>query len=413
MRKWFIFMLLVIAVLSFSQILNYVPANFKVVRYVKNLSEFYSEIKTLPSGQFLTETLGLEMMIQGILESQLLNQGIEPSDFYDLLSHEFLYVQLDNKNFCLIVGPSKSTKRLKENIKSIVSELFGVGDIIVAEDNDYLFLGTSEAVNSTLKGGGDVPEELKKLDFFGYAKVQVGDYSFTIVNKKEIAGDHLTLETEIVPEDESSKSFLEKLGKSKEVPPDYYVYGELTIIFNTEDYKGLRDIISDVGFSFPSNGSGLPFQPPDMDVEKILDTLSESLDTPMFFSANISGALMDLIAGSTPTNLEIIARAKLKDSKSIVEKVLKEAGIRYEKSGDKFILENNFHLVVSDGAITLKSKTFSPKTLKEHPDGKDVFFLFLDMKTVMEALVGEGEEAYILAKAWYENGRMLLYVNVK
>lgn len=104
MRKWLVFISVLIAVLSFSQILNYVPTDFKAIRYVKNLSDFYGELKNLPTGRFLTETLGLEMMVQGVLESQLLSRNIEPSDFYDLLSHELLYVQLDDEDNCFILG---------------------------------------------------------------------------------------------------------------------------------------------------------------------------------------------------------------------------------------------------------------------------------------------------------------------
>lgn len=46
MRKWLVFISVLIAVLSFSQILNYVPTDFKAIRYVKNLSDFYGELKT-------------------------------------------------------------------------------------------------------------------------------------------------------------------------------------------------------------------------------------------------------------------------------------------------------------------------------------------------------------------------------
>lgn len=210
MKKGIIFILLILTALSFSQILNYVPENFKVIRYVKDLSEFYSEIKSLPTGRFLTESLGLEMMIQGVLESQLLSRDIEPSDFYDLLSHEFLFVQLDSEDTCFVLGPSEKAKKLKDSIKSLVVDLLGTEDVVVVEKDGYLFLGTAKAVNASLKGGGKIPDTLKTADFFGYGLLQGEKYSFTVVSTKESAGDHLSIKVEIAPADDTSRNFLEK-----------------------------------------------------------------------------------------------------------------------------------------------------------------------------------------------------------
>ncbi|PLV57457.1 hypothetical protein [Thermotoga sp. SG1] len=412
MRKWLVFISVLIAVLSFSQILNYVPTDFKAVRYVKNLSDFYGELKSLPTGRFLTETLGLEMMVQGVLESQLLSRNIEPSDFYDLFSHELLYVQLDDEDNCFILGPSSKAKSLKDSVKSLVADLFGAENVVVTEKDGYLFIGTSKAVSAALKGGRSVPEELKNLDFFNYARVHVKDYSFTIVSRKEQVEDHLTIETEVIPNDDTSRDFLEEVGQPKNISQDYYVYGELTLIFNTADYDGLMDVISGAGFNLSSEDMEMPIQLPDEKLGKVIEDLSKKLDTPMFISANISSSLMDFISGATPTNLELVAKARIKDPEAI-EEALKESSVQYEKKGEEFILQNNLRLVVENGTVVLKSEQFTPKTPGEHPGEKDVFFLFLDMKAVMEALVGEGEEAYVLVRGFYDDGKMVLYVNVK
>ncbi|MCD6551940.1 hypothetical protein [Thermotoga sp.] len=412
MKKWVVLISVMIAALSFSQILNYVPTDFKAIRYVKNLSDFYDELKNLPTGRFLAETLGLEMMVQGVLESQLLSRNVEPSDFYDLLSHELLYVQLDDENSCFILGPSDKSRTLKNSVKSLVADLFGTENVAVAEKDDYLFIGANKAVSAALKGGGSVPNELKGLDFFNYAKVRVKDYSFTIVSRKKPAEDHLIIKTEIIPDDDISRDFLKKVGRPKKVSQDYYVYGELTLIFNTENYDGLMDVVSSTGLSFSEENVEIPIQLPDEKLRKAIENLSEKLNTPMFISANISSSLMDLISGSTPTTLELVAKARIKDSKA-VEEALKEAGVQYEKKGEEFILENDLHLAVNNGTVVLKSEQFTPKTPSEHPGEKDVFFLFLDMKAVMEALVGEGEEAHVLARGFYEGGKMVFYVNVK
>ena len=172
------------------------------------------------------------------------------------------------------------------------------------------------------------------------------------------------------------------------------------------------DVVSSTGLSFSEENVEIPIQLPDEKLRKAIENLSEKLNTPMFISANISSSLMDLISGSTPTTLELVAKARIKDSKA-VEEALKEAGVQYEKKGEEFILENDLHLAVNNGTVVLKSEQFTPKTPSEHPGEKDVFFLFLDMKAVMEALVGEGEEAHILARGFYEGGKMVFYVNVK
>ncbi|KHC93257.1 hypothetical protein Mc24_00809 [Thermotoga sp. Mc24] len=410
MKKWIVFILLIVTALSFSQILNYVPENFKVIRYVKDLSEFYSEVKRLPTGRFLTETLGLEMMIQGVLESQLLSRNIEPSDFYDLLSHEFLFVQLDNEDTCFVLGPSEKAKKLKDSIKSLIVDLLGMEDAVVVEKDGYLFLGTAKAVNASLKGGGEIPDTLGKTDFFGYGLLQGDKYSFTVVSTKESASDHLSIKVEITPADDTSRNFLEKVGQPREIPSDYYTFGELTVIFNTENYDGLLDVLSSAGFSMESEN--LPVQLPESDIEKVVKNLFEELEPPMFLSANVSSAVMDLIAGSTPTNLEIVAKAKLK-SPDAVENALKTAGVQYRKEGKCFVLENGLSICTEDDTVVLKSKQFSPRTLGIKSEKNDVFFLFLDMKALMESLVGEGEEAYVFARGFYKDGKMVFHVNVK
>ncbi|KAF2959446.1 hypothetical protein [Thermotoga sp. 38H-to] len=410
MKKWIVFILLIVTALSFSQILNYVPENFKVIRYVKDLSEFYSEVKRLPTGRFLTESLGLEMMIQGVLESQLLSRNIEPSDFYDLLSHEFLFVQLDNEDTCFVLGPSEKAKKLKDSIKSLIVDLLGMEDAVVVEKDGYLFLGTAKAVNASLKGGGEIPDTLGKTDFFGYGLLQGDKYSFTVVSTKESASDHLSIKVEITPADDTSRNFLEKVGQPREIPSDYYTFGELTVIFNTENYDGLLDVLSSAGFSMESEN--LPVQLPESDIEKVVKNLFEELEPPMFLSANVSSAVMDLIAGSTPTNLEIVAKAKLK-SPDAVENALKTAGVQYRKEGKCFVLENGLSICTEDDTVVLKSKQFSPRTLGIKSEKNDVFFLFLDMKALMESLVGEGEEAYVFARGFYKDGKMVFHVNVK
>lgn len=272
------------------------------------------------------------------------------------------------------------------------------------EKDGYLFIGTSKAVSAALKGGGSVPEELKSLDFFNYARVHVKDYSFTIVSRKKPVEDHLTIETEIIPNDDISGDFLREVGQPRNIPQDYYVYGELTLIFNTANYDGLMDLISNAGISLSSESVEVPVQLPDEKLGKAMENLSKKLDTPMFISANISSSLMDLISGSTPTTLELVAKARIKDPKAI-EEALKEANVQYEKRGKEFILQNNLRLVLENGTVVLKSEQFTPKTPGEHPGEKDVFFLFLDMKAVMEALVGEGEEAYVLVRGFYDDGK--------
>ncbi|AAD35360.1 hypothetical protein THMA_0278 [Thermotoga maritima MSB8] len=410
MKKGIIFILLILTALSFSQILNYVPENFKVIRYVKDLSEFYSEIKSLPTGRFLTESLGLEMMIQGVLESQLLSRDIEPSDFYDLLSHEFLFVQLNSEDTCFVLGPSEKAKKLKDSIKSLVVDLLGMEDVVVVEKDGYLFLGTAKAVNASLKGGGKIPDTLKTADFFGYGLLQGEKYSFTVVSTKESASDHLSIKVEIAPADDTSRNFLEKVGQPRKVPSDYYTFGELTVIFNTENYDGLLDVLSSAGFSIESEN--LPVQLPESDIEKVVKNLFEELEPPMFLSANVSSAVMDLIAGSTPTNLEVVAKARLK-TPDAVENALKAAGVQYRKEGRCFVLENGLSICTEGDTVVLKSEQFSPRDLDITPAKNDVFFLFLDMKAVMESLVGEGEEAYIFARGFYKDGKMVFYVNVK
>lgn len=412
MRKGIIFILLIVTALSFSQILNYVPENFKVIRYVKDLSEFYSEIKSLPTGRFLTESLGLEMMIQGVLESQLLSRNIEPSDFYDLLSHEFLFVQLDNEDTCFVLGPSEKAKKLKDSIKSLVVDLLGMENVVVAEKDGYLFLGTAKAVNASLKGGGKIPDTLEKTDFFGYGLLQGDKYSFTVVSTKESASDHLSIKVEITPADDTSRNFLEKVGQPREVPSDYYTFGELTVIFNTENYDGLLDVLSSAGLNLSMESENLPVQLPESDIEEVVRNLFEELEPPMFLSANLSSAVMDLIAGSTPTNLEVVAKARLR-SPDAVENALKTAGVQYRKEGKCFVLENGLSICTEDDTVVLESEQFSPRDFDIKPAKDDVFFLFLDMKTVMESLVGEGEEAYVFARGFYKDGKMVFHVNVK
>jgi len=409
MKKRYMPILLVLAlsVFSFSQILNYVPSDFKAVHFVKNLSNFYQSLKSTPTGEFLADSLGLEMMIQGMIESQLLNRNVKPSDFYELVSKEFLFVQLDNQNYCLVVGPSDKAAKLRDAVKAIFEDIFGK-KVSVRVQNGYLFLGSTEdAINKSLKGGGNVPNHLKKLDFFSYSRVSVDKYSFVSTTVLRGNAPQMTFETRIEPVGSASADFLKKLGRPKKLPANFLEYGELTMLFNTEDYSGLSNLIR----------TSLPeikiedFLNVKSDAQKIVDGLIREADTPILVSMNLSRAISEAISGATPTSLEVIAKLYLKD-KSVIEKILKDVGVSYTKQGDRYLV-GDYTMSYSAGLAVFKSSKFSTKSIPFKPSENDVFFMFLDTKALMEALLGSGKDAYVLMRGIYKDNGISLTVNVK
>ncbi|BBE30041.1 hypothetical protein OSSY52_01820 [Tepiditoga spiralis] len=149
------------SIVSFSNVLQYVPSNSKAFFYVKNLTKSYESLKTIPSlKSIFLDPINLEIMLSSYAEMYMTSSEVESSAFYDLLQNVDLagfIVEPSNEtyHFGVVMGPFKDSKKFIDYInKILISSLkeSGVSIDIVEKENYVVFVMDKDLYKEAKKG---------------------------------------------------------------------------------------------------------------------------------------------------------------------------------------------------------------------------------------------------------------------
>lgn len=148
MKRWFIIILsLMLSIIIFSNALKFVPKDYDFLIYIPDLNVLYNEIKKTNTGDIFANQVGLEQMIQGVIEQQLMveNYTLDDVDIFK----ELLIVGNQNE-LSLVVGPSSHPEKIKDIFEKFTGQT--LPENVKIEDG-YFIIGDNYR-------GGEIPQNL-------------------------------------------------------------------------------------------------------------------------------------------------------------------------------------------------------------------------------------------------------------
>ncbi|ANE40917.1 hypothetical protein IM42_02035 [Fervidobacterium sp. SC_NGM5_O18] len=230
-KKLFIFgLLLFVSVFAFSNALKFLPKDYSAILYIPDVPKAYEEFKALPIGQtLLADTgIGLESLVRGVLEQQLLSMKYTLDDF-DLFSKEMLVVIDKDGNMTVVLGPVKSPTKVRKVLESFLE----AETLKKVKFTENYFIYSDVQV-----GGGKVPanllSNLKGNLGVTYSYVTDGKITFEGYGYMRIENNALTFYQKLDAKTADAKNVLKTLQNTKPIDifADKNVGGDLLLFVN-------------------------------------------------------------------------------------------------------------------------------------------------------------------------------------
>lgn len=230
-------------VFSFSDALKFLPKDYSTLVYIPNLAKAYDAFKTTPTGQLLLSDtgIGLESLVRGILEQQLLSMKYTMNDF-DLFMGEMLLATDNNGNMTVVLGPVKSSTKMKKILEAFLdAETLKKVKFI---DNYFVLSGVQT-------GGGKVPANLQNVlkGNLGvtYVNIVDGKQAFEGYGYFRVEGTAMTFYQKIDAKTAESKAAIKELASNKpiDILADKNVGGDLLVFVNRNIPEALKKSVLD------------------------------------------------------------------------------------------------------------------------------------------------------------------------
>lgn len=239
-RKTLLVLLLVslFAIFSFGDALKFLPQNYSMLVYVPDLPKLYDSFKSLPIGQtlLLDTGVGLESLISSVLEQQLLSMKYTMSDF-DLFTKEMLIATDSNGNVSVVLGPVKSTTKVKNVLQGLLAE--DTMKQIQFMENYFIF-------SNTKVGGGKTPAALQ-ANLKGnlgvtYTNISDGKIAFEGYGYLRVENNALTFYEKMDAKTNDAKTALKSLQNAKpiDILGDKNVGGDVLVFVNRDIPEALQ-----------------------------------------------------------------------------------------------------------------------------------------------------------------------------
>jgi len=233
-RKGLLVLLLVslLAIFSFGDALKFLPQNYSMLVYVPDLPKLYDSFKGLPIGQtlLLDTGIGLESLVNGILQQQLLSMKYTMSDF-DLFMKEMLIATDSNGNISVVLGPVKNPTKVKNVLQSLLAE--DTMKQVQFMENYFIF-------SNTKVGGGKAPAALQ-TNLKGnlgvtYTNISDGKIAFEGYGYLRVENNALTFYEKIDAKTNDAKTALKSLQNAKpiDILSDINVGGDVLVFVNRD-----------------------------------------------------------------------------------------------------------------------------------------------------------------------------------
>ncbi|MEJ5257552.1 MAG: hypothetical protein WHS64_04805 [Fervidobacterium sp.] len=280
LRKLLSFLLLTILLLtvSFADALKFLPKDYSMLVYVPDLPKAYDAFKALPIGQtLLADTgIGLESLVLGVLEQQLLSMKYTLSDF-DLFTKEMLVTTDKEGNITVVLGPVKNTTKVRKVLESFLEQ---------ETLKKVKFVENYFVYSDVQVGGGKVPANLSSTlkGNLGvtYTNIVDKDISFEGYGYIRVENNALVLYQKIDAKTQAAKNALKTLQNTKpvDVLGDKNVGGDLLIFVNRQIPEALKKSTLDALLS-------------------VANITNVSISGVMYASADIGSAVSSLLSADS------------------------------------------------------------------------------------------------------------------
>jgi len=421
MKRILITFLSIISILIMGSVMNFIPKDYVSVAVYKNVAQNYNNLKSTTTFSFLLDTMGFEGLIKSMLQTQLLSYGLELDEFLNVLSNEIMMVTFENKDVCVVAGPSENADKVVDALRDIISQTTGEGTSVVVEAYEgYVFAaGKKESIEKCKEGGGSIPETFPENAWaISYSpSAKLGDMEFSTKGYSFFEDGKAVSKGTIVPLNQSAKEFLSNLepvgGDLKGMTA-----GELTLYLNMKDpvafletlTKSLEEIAQEVQNEIP-----LEIKPPEEEEMKVLEDLKGKVHGLGYLALDFHEPLVELMMGATEVTTQPKLKVSLKADVTFqdLEELFKSGEVSYEKKGNYYLVENQLYVEAKDGYVNAyypdPNVSFNPDALekvKEHMEGNESLLLYVDLSKFIESLSGTQEEAHILLKVQVVDGKV-------
>ncbi len=258
MRKSLAIFVLLISVLSiFANALTMLPKNYTTVLYIPSGSNLYDEFKKIPIGKTLMsdEGVGIESLVTGILQQQLMSMKYTLDDF-DLLMNEILFA-VDKDGFTtLILGPVKNSTKVRRILEGLLDQ--ETLKNMQIRNNYFIF-------SEKYVAGGSVPSRFRELlrNSLGVSYVNISEsgLGFEGYGTVRVSSGAMVYNSEIVPTTQKARDAVRQLQTARpiDVLGDRNVGGDMLIFINrpipNEVYKAVVEpIIKQLNLSLNISG---------------------------------------------------------------------------------------------------------------------------------------------------------------
>lgn len=442
MRKaqFFLLISILIAISTFS-ITEFIPENYDAVYLAHNVSEHYSQSKSVGIVSLLTDSLGLEPMIQGIIASAFSEYGITTEQLGSIFEGDILTV-LSGTDMTVVLGPSPETLKLENILKDAFGE-----DLYTRNVSNYLLVSTSqEAIEQCVTGGGTIPSDL--LDEFQDPNVcsimymPPIDRDGIVISQTgivSIVDGELVGESRFVAHNDKSKELLKSLMPESgyALHKDPNLGGEIFVFANFSDLSSVGKLIEN--FILSEENLDIPFlseimaeidveQPSREEMEKITTT-AEKFTGQFALSLKISETL-DSLLGSL-----ISEEDEESEIASPTVYAVAKADISLEELGnligsqDYETIAGNEYLVV--GGLFITTENGQIKVLSQNPQEYSVeqgslqkaleyyqpsmpLFVFADITPLINTILGDmGVESRFILTSDISDETMRIHWSLK
>ncbi|ONN27202.1 hypothetical protein XJ44_05305 [Thermosipho affectus] len=393
MKKILVLVGVLFVFLAFSNIFQFLPEKFDSLFYVPDLTQFYDALKKTNTGDVFINQIGLEQMVLGILEQQLMMQNYTLDDL-DLFK-ELLVASTVDGSAVIAIGPSKDPQKIKEIFEAFSGMQFP--SEVLVKDGYFVF--------SNLPFGGKLPNKVKENIEKGYLAVSYvntnEDLKVEGYGYARLEGNTFRLYNEIVPKDQETKDFILDLEKQqgKDILSDNKIGGDLFIFLNKKIPKSLLKLLTNVTEEM------------NVDLNKFLEDFSGTA----YISANISDFILNALSGmqqSTVPFYGVVYYSGLNwdDLEGISKfEVIngKKYGVEVTEEGTPVVYVNLESDKMTLYGISPEQYTPGDRTFIEQNYSDDYFFgVLLNLNPTIFNFIGVDTEAYLKIQVYAKDGKI-------
>ncbi|MBO8160989.1 MAG: hypothetical protein H0Z24_05080 [Thermosipho sp. (in: Bacteria)] len=391
-KRLLIFLLVLLGTLIFSNALKFVPKDYEYMLYIPDISRIYEEVKKTNTGDIFANQIGLEPMLKGVIEQQLMVQNYTLEDL-DIFK-EFL-VAGKKDDVVIVVGPSEDPDKIKDIFEKFTGQVFP--EEVKVEDGYFIF--------GENYGGGSLPQQLLEYltkDYLAVSYMNAYDEEYEVKGYGYVEAKNNTISfyQEIVPQNDAARELINELSKQKgkDILDDSNIGGDVFGFINRKIPDFIMELISSAATSVAN-----------------VDILN-NFEGTAYVSADISSFIISAMSGEPVNSIPSYGVVYYNSPTwNLIEDIDTYKTINGEKYGvvttDEgtpvlYVKLENDKMVfygISPDEYTPGSRDFIESNYKD----TYMMGLFINLKPTIFNFVGIETEAYLKFYSYIEDGKII------